>query len=480
MPATQKKSKKTCLQLLAEQMTQLQQEIRKQKKPHRGMDLLPKPKCLIPKPPGTAVQRTNGKMYLDLEKTRHGQDDNEIAIVVMKVQKKHPILLKFANAWPVHAWIQQYLRNHNNDRKNRLGDVTVSHDHDSEEEDEDKGKQDEDEDKGKQDEDEDEGKQDEDEHELEDHEDKDEDHEDADEDREDEDHEDEDHEDKDYEDKDKDKDHKDEDHEDEDHEDEDHEDEDHEDKDENIDEDENKDKNENKDEGQDEDEDGDDTLTNDGIQHEGTANEEDSNLEFEGHKQLEIGPTDKHVPPHLLNLSKKRKSTEPIQPPLLKKQATVPAADEDFPTVCPSDGCNDIVPLHPSGMVLAKYKAYQRCLQMPGGEFTRQTLKLEMELCVAIQSNLQHERHIQTSYNNRWLSHINYFTVYHSALKLKPDLHQLIFDKAAKEDCFVYQTLLTDLLEQGYGVKLNKRLALLACLKIFDVGHPIFNKAWPG
>ncbi|KAG2030823.1 hypothetical protein BDR03DRAFT_1016712 [Suillus americanus] len=202
MPATQKKSKKTCLQLLAEQMTQLQQEIRKQKKPHRGMDLLPKPKCLIPKPPGTAgkrngysVQHAMGlgtnkrqynalmastrhlcRMYLDLEKTRHGQDDNEIAIVVMKVQKKHPILLKFANAWPVRAWIQQYLCNHNNDRKNRLGDVTVSHERDSKEEDEDKGKQDKDKD---------EGKQDKDGHELEDHEDEDEDedHEDADEDR---------------------------------------------------------------------------------------------------------------------------------------------------------------------------------------------------------------------------------------------------------------------------------------------------------
>ncbi|KAG2032358.1 hypothetical protein BDR03DRAFT_1015318, partial [Suillus americanus] len=176
MPATQKKSKKTCLQLLAEQMTQLQQEIsslqRKQKKLHHGMDSLPKPKRLIPKPPGTAVQCTNGiyktfmycRMYLDLEKTRRGQDDNEIAIVVMKVQKKHPILLKFANAWPVRAWIQQYLHNHNNDQKNRLGDVTVSHDRDSKEEDED------------------EGEQDEDEYELEDHEDEDEDHEDVDED----------------------------------------------------------------------------------------------------------------------------------------------------------------------------------------------------------------------------------------------------------------------------------------------------------
>jgi hypothetical protein len=107
-------------------------------------------------------------------------------------------------------------------------------------------------------------------------------------------------------------------------------------------------------------------------------------------------------------------------------------------------------------MVLAKYKAYQRCLWIPGGEFTRQTLKLKMELCVAIQSNLQRERHIQTSYDNRWLSHINYFAVYHSTLKLEPDLHRLIFDKAAKEDCFVYQTLLTDLLEQGYGVELDK------------------------
>lgn len=125
-------------------------------------------------------------------------------------------------------------------------------------------------------------------------------------------------------------------------------------------------------------------------------------------------------------------------------------------TVCLSDGCNDIVPLHPLGMVLAKYKAYQRCLWIPGGEFTRQTLKLKMELCVAIQSNLQRERHIQTSYDNRWLSHINYFAVYHSTLKLEPDLHRLIFDKAAKEDCFVYQTLLTDLLEQGYGVELDK------------------------
>ncbi|KAG2029418.1 hypothetical protein BDR03DRAFT_987768, partial [Suillus americanus] len=41
-------------------------------------------------------------------------------------------------------------------------------------------------------------------------------------------------------------------------------------------------------------------------------------------------------------------------------------------------------------------------------------------------------------------------------------------------------TQLQDLLEQGYGVELDKRLAFLARLKIFDVGRPIFNKARPG
>ncbi|KAG1730500.1 uncharacterized protein EDB91DRAFT_782230 [Suillus paluster] len=236
---------------------------------------------------------------------------------------------------------------------------------------------------------------------------------------------------------------------------------------------------------EDQDEDGDETLTNDGVQDEGTANREASNQE--GHEQVAINPANKHVPPRLLNLSRKRKmvmssdeETEPIQPPPQKKQATIPTADEDLPTICPSDGCNDIVPSHPSGMVLVKYKAYRHCLQMPGGEFTRQTLKLELELCAAIQSDLRRERYIQSAYDNRWLSEINYFTIHHSVLKLEPDLRRLIFDKATKEDCFVYQTLLTDLLEQGYGVELDRRLAFLAHLKIFDVGRPIFNKARPG
>lgn len=171
---------------------------------------------------------------------------------------------------------------------------------------------------------------------------------------------------------------------------------------------------------------------------------------------------------------------EHIQPPPQKKQVAMPTTNEDLPTICPSDGCNDSVASHPSGMVLAKYKAYRRCLQMPGGEFTRQTLKLEMELCAAIQSDLQRDRYLQSAYDNRWLSQINYFAVHHSVLKLEPDLRRLIFDKAAKDECFIYQTLLNDLLEQGYGVELDKRLAFLARLKIFDIGRPIFNKARPG
>ncbi|KAG2340051.1 hypothetical protein BDR05DRAFT_950685 [Suillus weaverae] len=231
--------------------------------------------------------------------------------------------------------------------------------------------------------------------------------------------------------------------------------------------DENKDEDQD-DQDQDQDQDGDETLTNDGIQDKGTANREASDQE-EGHE---------HVPPCLLKLSRKQKmvtssdeEAEPIQPPPQKKQATIQTANEDLPTVCPSDGCNDIMPSHPSGMVLVKYKAFQHCLQMLGGEFSRQMLKLEMELCAAIQSDLQCKR---------WLSEINYFAVHHSVLKLEPDLCQLIFDKAMKDKCIIYPTLLTNLLEQDYGVELNKQLAFLAHLKIFDVGHPIFNKARPG
>ncbi|KAG1727302.1 hypothetical protein EDD22DRAFT_931149, partial [Suillus occidentalis] len=184
-----------------------------------------------------------------------------------------------------------------------------------------------------------------------------------------------------------------------------------------------------------------------------------------GHVQVETNPFNKCVPPCLLNLTRKQQmiissdeEAEPIQLPPQKKRVAMPTTNEDLPTICPSDGCNDTVALHPLGM-------------MPGGEFTCQTLKLKMELCAAIQSDLQHDR---------WLSQINYFTVHHSVLKLEPDLHQLIFDKAAKDECFIYQTLLNDLLEQGYGVKLDKQLAFLTCLKIFDIGRPIFNKARPG
>ncbi|KAG1875999.1 hypothetical protein C8R48DRAFT_669225 [Suillus tomentosus] len=130
------------LQLVAEQMTRLQQEMsslqRKSKKARAGMDSNPKPERLIPKPPGAAGKRNgyqvqeamglgddkrqyNALMYLDLDKTCRGQDENEIALVVMKVQKKHPFLRKFRNAWPVRDWIQQFLCNHVNDHRHRLG-----------------------------------------------------------------------------------------------------------------------------------------------------------------------------------------------------------------------------------------------------------------------------------------------------------------------------------------------------------------------
>lgn len=33
------------------------------------------------------------------------------------------MLRKFANAWPVRDWIQQYLRNHVHDQRTRLADM---------------------------------------------------------------------------------------------------------------------------------------------------------------------------------------------------------------------------------------------------------------------------------------------------------------------------------------------------------------------
>ncbi|KAG2146267.1 hypothetical protein DEU56DRAFT_699309, partial [Suillus clintonianus] len=104
----------------------------------RGTNSLPKPKRLILKPAGAAGKRTGYQLqqamglgndkrqynalmastrqlcrqYLNLQMTRHGQDDSDVALVVTKVQKKHEFLRKFANAWPVRAWIQQFLRNH--------------------------------------------------------------------------------------------------------------------------------------------------------------------------------------------------------------------------------------------------------------------------------------------------------------------------------------------------------------------------------
>ncbi|KAG2108116.1 hypothetical protein BD769DRAFT_1693390 [Suillus cothurnatus] len=108
---------------MAEQMTRLQREIsslqRKSEKARAGMDSNPKPERLIVKPPGAAGKR-NGyqvreamglgndkqqynalmaatrqccRQYLEIDKTRRGQDDNEIALVVMKT---HPVKGKAA------------------------------------------------------------------------------------------------------------------------------------------------------------------------------------------------------------------------------------------------------------------------------------------------------------------------------------------------------------------------------------------------
>ncbi|KAG2134957.1 hypothetical protein BD769DRAFT_1712250 [Suillus cothurnatus] len=105
---------------MAEQMTRLQREIsslqRKSEKARAGMDSNPKPERLIVKPPGAAGKR-NGyqvreamglgddkgqynalmaatrqccRQYLDLDKTRRGHDENEIALVVMKAQTLDP------------------------------------------------------------------------------------------------------------------------------------------------------------------------------------------------------------------------------------------------------------------------------------------------------------------------------------------------------------------------------------------------------
>lgn len=127
-----------------------------------------------------------------------------------------------------------------------------------------------------------------------------------------------------------------------------------------------------------------------------------------------------------------------------------------------------------------KLRVFQHSLALPGGKFTRETLKLEAELCIAIKNEVKHEQHAQDALDNRWLTTIDFAAIHQFTRLFKPELERLITDEEAKEQCLVYQTLLQDLLKQGYGVELNTRLSCFAHLKIFGVGRPIFNKARPG
>ncbi|KAG0707140.1 hypothetical protein DFH29DRAFT_778037, partial [Suillus ampliporus] len=51
---------------------------------------------------------------------------------------------------------------------------------------------------------------------------------------------------------------------------------------------------------------------------------------------------------------------------------------------------------------------------------------------------------------------------------LRPELECLLSNREEKEECFIYKTLLTDLLEQGYGIEVRK------CLSIQMIGSMFY------
>lgn len=103
-----------------------------------------------------------------------------------------------------------------------------------------------------------------------------------------------------------------------------------------------------------------------------------------------------------------------------------------------------------------------------------------MDICIAITKERKSEETIRSITTNNW-EHIFYFpTVHARALKLEPELKLILSSREEKEKCFVYKTLLTDLLEQGYGVDISTRLRYFSKLHPFNVGSAITKKARPG
>jgi len=81
---------------------------------------------------------------------------------------------------------------------------------------------------------------------------------------------------------------------------------------------------------------------------------------------------------------------------------------------------------------------------------------------------------------NDWAHIFHFPTVHTRVLRLQPELKRILSSYEEKEKCLVYKTLLTDLLEQGYGVDISKRLQYFSKLHPFNVGSAITKKARPG
>ncbi|KAG2088553.1 uncharacterized protein F5147DRAFT_789386 [Suillus discolor] len=122
-------------------------------------------------------------------------------------------------------------------------------------------------------------------------------------------------------------------------------------------------------------------------------------------------------------LSQSILSAEPNPPPPSRNYDTSRYAGTPIPrTVCPNEGCKDNGPAHPSGALMY------------------------FLICFI-----------------DWIAHCQDRMVSHKE----------------KEKCLVYKTLLADLLEQGHGVDISKRLQYLSKLHPFNVGSAIMKKARP-
>ena len=124
------------------------------------------------------------------------------------------------------------------------------------------------------------------------------------------------------------------------------------------------------------------------------------------------------------------------------------------------------------------FRQLEVSLSRPNGQFSRLTLRLETELCMAITKARKWEEILQ---NNDGWPHIFHFPTVHSrVLRLKPDLERLLSRREEKDSCIIYESLLADLHEQGYGDDLSKRLRYFSSLHPFHVSNAIIKKARPG